>query len=181
MLSEKHKQIIAVAMLIISIGIASYSIQENKKLTQQNQTLIIKQDELSQNLKVLNELNTESNSMVQQLTIDLQQLNTEKLELQSALNNTISLDQLSIDQLKNLGYEDYSLILDDLSTQNALIPFDGVLGGSMAWRPENSYLLNHQWAYAAFDDGHVAGYGLLKYYIKSDKTIKWTVIDAFIE
>lgn len=180
MLSNKHKQILVFAMLIISIAIAGYSINQVNKLRTENHTLMVKQEELSQNLKVLNELNTESNSMVQELTIELQQLNTEKLELQSTLNNTISLDELSIERLTLLGYEDYSVILDDLLNHNALIPFDGVLGGSMGWQPGGSYLLNDRWAYAAFEDGHVAGYALLKYEINTDKSIKWTVIDAFI-
>lgn len=180
MFSNTHKQITIIAMLIISIGIAGYSIGQVNNLREENQTLMVKQGELSQNLKLLNELNTESNSLVQQITIELQQLNTEKLELQSTLNNTISLDDMSIEKLKLLGYEDYSLILDELSNQNAIIPFEGVLGGSMAWRPETSYLLNHEWIYATFDDGHVSGSGLLKFVINSDKTIRWTVIDAFI-
>lgn len=179
-MTNNQKQILLSILLIISIAIAGYSMTQVQRLKLEKQTLLENHNALSQNLSDLNEINNESNAMVQQLTIELQNLNTEKLELQSALNNSITLDELSLGRLKEKGYEDYSLILDDLMNQNQLIPFPGVLGGSMAWRPENSYLLNDQWIYASFDDGHIDGHGLLKFKIREDKSIRWELVEAFL-
>jgi len=180
MLSSKYKQIIISGLLIITIFICGYLMSIVKQLEKLNQDYQNNQEILSQNLSDMNNVNIESNKMVQDLTLELQKINSEKLELQNILNNTVSLDAFSKSKLKVMGYDDYALILNDLNNQNALIPFDGVLGGSMAWRPENSFLLNHQWVYATFDDGHIEGAALLTFKINDSKTIKWEVMDAFL-
>jgi len=178
MITDKNKQIILSILLIIAVAIGGYSLNQIKTLKNHKAILEDQQHQLTQNITELNALNTESNSMVKQLTIELQNMNTEKLALQNTLNNTITLDDLSRDYLRDKGYEDYALILDDLMNQNHLIPYEGVLGGSMAWRPEGSFVLNYQWVYASFDDGHIQGHGLLRFKIRNDKTIEWTVVDS---
>jgi hypothetical protein len=51
----------------------------------------------------------------------------------------------------------------------------------MAWHQENSFLLNHQWAYALFDDGHISGAALLKFRIDANHKIIWEVVDAVLD
>lgn len=167
-------------MLIIVIIIAGYLTFEITSLREENQHLAAAQVSLTENMNALSTLNEKSNTLLQELTLEVQQLNHEKLELQNALNNTITLDNLSIQKLNEAGYSDYTLLLNDLMDQNHLIPFEGLLGGSMAWRPEASFVLNHQWVYATFDDGHINGYGLLKFSIDPNGHISWTLIDAVL-
>ena len=168
-------------MLIITIGISIYLTTLITTLREENTMLVDARTQLTDNIKTLNQLNDESNQMLQSLTIELQQLNEEKLNLQNELNSAVTLDELSIDRLKEKGYEDYALILNDLRNHNELIPFDGVLGGSMAWQPDRAFLLNYEWAYAMFEDGHISGAALLKFEIKDNKRIQWTVVDAALD
>lgn len=168
-------------MLIITIGISIYLTTIISTLREEKALLVDARTQLTDNIKTLNQLNDESNQMVQSLTIELQQLNEEKLNIQNELNSAVTLDGLSIDKLKEKGYEDYALILNDLRNHNELIPFDGVLGGSMTWQPDRAFLLNYEWAYAMFEDGHISGAALLKYDIKDNKKIQWTVINARLD
>ena len=70
-------------------------------------------------------------------------------------------------------------ITEDLFNNPKLIPYAGVLGGTMRfWKVT---LLGDRWAIAYFEDGHVGGRVLLKYTIKKDHTIKWTILDKYLE
>lgn len=180
MFTSRNKQLLLSAMLIITIAIVAYLTYTVHQLQDINEGLQLNQNKLSQNLADLNALNTENNQLIESLTLEIQKINSEKLALQNALNNSVTLDEISKQKLRKSGYEDYTLILDDLNHQNKLIPFKGVLGGSMAWRPENSFLLNHKWVYASFDDGHIDGAALLAFKIDNKKVIKWEVINAFL-
>ena len=180
MLTNRNKQIGLSVLLIITILFTIYLIYTVNQLQALNDNLHSKQVVLSENLTNLNKLNNESNQIIKDLNLELQKINSEKLELQNALNNIVTLDEVSKLKLKALGYEDYTLILNDLNKQNSLIPYEGVLGGSMAWRPENSFLLNHKWVYATFDDGHIDGGALLTFRVDKNKSLKWEVIDSFL-
>jgi cell division protein FtsL len=69
------------------------------------------------------------------------------------------------------------MILQDLSSHPELIPFEGVLGGTMRWVVSESYLLTDRYVFALFSDGHYTGNALLSFDIINDK-IKWTLHDA---
>jgi hypothetical protein len=69
------------------------------------------------------------------------------------------------------------MILQDLSLHPELIPFEGVLGGTMYWSVSESYLLTDRYVFALFSDGHYTGNALLSFDIINDK-IKWTLHDA---
>ena len=63
-----------------------------------------------------------------------------------------------------------------------IIPFDGVLGGTMGFYGESEiHLLAPNWVYAKFDDGHILGHGVFEYEIQKDKTLKWKVVRAELE
>ena len=64
----------------------------------------------------------------------------------------------------------------DLLRHPELISTDGVVGGAMAFRPEAIYVLpgGHVWAIA--DDGHIETALLLRYDVKRDTTVQWTVV-----
>ncbi|HET9950331.1 MAG TPA: hypothetical protein VFS09_00920 [Candidatus Eisenbacteria bacterium] len=64
----------------------------------------------------------------------------------------------------------------DLLRHPELIPTKGVVGGTMAFRPEAIYLLpgGHVWAIA--DDGHIETALLLRYEMRRDTTVEWSVV-----
>ncbi|MGI6451468.1 MAG: DUF4362 domain-containing protein [Desulfitobacteriia bacterium] len=72
-------------------------------------------------------------------------------------------------------------IINDLMQHPELIPYDGVLGGTMGfYDPESIQVLSDRWVFAGFDDGHINGYMLLSYRINDGK-ISWEVIDSYLD
>jgi hypothetical protein len=88
-------------------------------------------------------------------------------------------DSVARDLLRYKGITDCSIILEDLKLHPELIPYDGVLGGTMQW--SGPRILNSKWVYGEFCDGHVVGYAILEYEIKDDLSIEWENIDAFLD
>ncbi|TVQ40117.1 MAG: hypothetical protein EA384_04210 [Spirochaetaceae bacterium] len=67
----------------------------------------------------------------------------------------------------------------DLLDRSDLIPFDGILGGTMGfYTPDNVFVLSNRWVYARFEDGHIGGEMLLEYRIDGVGGIDWTVLYA---
>lgn len=72
-------------------------------------------------------------------------------------------------------------IINDLIKHPELIPYDGVLGGTMGfYDPEGIQVLSDRWVFAGFDDGHINGYMLLRY-SSNDGKISWEVIDSYLD
>jgi len=88
------------------------------------------------------------------------------------------LDDYVIEGLQRAGLSDpVQQLRKDLRKHPELIPFKGVLGGTMGfYRDSGIALLNHRWVFAEFDDGHVGGSCLLEFAIQPDSTIKWSAI-----
>lgn len=73
-------------------------------------------------------------------------------------------------------------LINDLLDRPELIPFDGVLGGTMGfYTPDNIYILSARWVYARFEDGHIGGEMLLEYRIEIDGEISWNVVTAELD
>ncbi|WP_089318905.1 hypothetical protein [Pontibacter ummariensis] len=87
-----------------------------------------------------------------------------------------TLSESDIQRLERKGLENPEVGLkNDLNQkQSKLIPTDGVLGGTM--RIRDSRILNDRYALAYYEDGHIAGYMLLKYEVNNGN-INWTVLD----
>lgn len=64
----------------------------------------------------------------------------------------------------------------DLLSRPELIPFQGVLGGTPAFLPEETRILSEDWVYTRAEDGHIAGYILYRYRIGDDKSITWSLV-----
>lgn len=72
-------------------------------------------------------------------------------------------------------------IVADLRKHPELIPYKGVLGGTMGFYYEGEiHILSSKWVLASFDDGHIAGIMLLKYEVSDDGKISWKVIDSYL-
>ncbi len=86
-------------------------------------------------------------------------------------------------ELEQYGFDSSSqfkaLLFSSLKKRTDLIPFEGVLGGRMYFPSiELFWVLVDPWALAYFEDGHRAGYLLLKYQFKSPSDISWKVLQA---
>lgn len=94
------------------------------------------------------------------------------METQTALRQTV-LDEYGIADLKERGLTDPARQLrQDLISKPGLIPFPGVLGGTMSFEEPYIVLLKPPYVFAAFDDGHIVGHMLLSYAVK-DGGIEW--------
>ncbi len=70
----------------------------------------------------------------------------------------------------------------DLAAHPELIPFKGVLGGTMGfYATDEITVLNGEWVYADFDDGHIGGYGVFRYRVAPGGRIAWTCVTAKLE
>jgi hypothetical protein len=128
---------------------------------------------------------------------ELAQLQTEKEELAARIADlqTKSADQAlgatdqpglmpwDIDELKKKGLQDpLKDLAADLQKHPELIPYEGVLGGTMAFAfPEKIHVLTDKYVLAYFEDGHIAGWMLLEYGVSRGGRITWRVIDSYME
>ena len=85
-----------------------------------------------------------------------------------------------LEQLAALGLSDpISQIVDSLRAHPEVIPFDGILGGTMGfYYPDRIHVLSPSWVYAEFDDGHISGRGVFAYSVQADTSFLWTVVTA---
>jgi len=92
------------------------------------------------------------------------------------------LDEAAIAQLKQEGLEDPPRQLrESLMTRADLIPFPGVLGGTMEIKDDSIVLLEPPYAFARFDDGHVGGSMLLQYSVLPGGRVDWKRLWASLE
>lgn len=103
-------------------------------------------------------------------------------EKYSKLISTLPINNRDIvDGLQRQGFDgSVQDIINDLLKHNELIPYDGVLGGTMGfYSKENIYILSDKWVYAHFNDGHIGGDMLLKYSVNNGN-ISWKVLDSYL-
>jgi len=69
-------------------------------------------------------------------------------------------------------------VLEDLLSRRDLLPWEGVLGGTMKiQRDRDVWFFGPSWCLAYVEDGHIGGYMLLSYKIR-ETGIKWDLLDA---
>lgn len=82
------------------------------------------------------------------------------------------LDENDVEELKRKGFADpASQLRDSLEAHPELIPYPGVLGGTM--RFNDIVLLQPSFAFAEFDDGHIDGAMLLEYAVVDPGRVSW--------
>ncbi len=94
----------------------------------------------------------------------------------------IELLSWDIQAMKKKGLTDpVSQIIADLKQHRELIPYKGVLGGTMNFCDDSKiWILTKKWVLAYFEDGHVAGYLLLEYEVAQDGRIAWKTIASYL-
>ncbi len=87
-----------------------------------------------------------------------------------------------IQAMKKKGLNDpANQIIADLKQHRELIPYKGILGGTMSFYDDGKiWLLTNKWVLAYFEDGHVAGYLLLEYEVTRDGKIAWKTIASYL-
>ncbi|GAU78502.1 hypothetical protein [Fusibacter sp. 3D3] len=86
------------------------------------------------------------------------------------------IDEFELSLIEKMGITDPNQLSEDLMNKPELIPYEGVLGGTMAFT--QVYLISDQWAFAKFEDGHIMGSGLYQYKVGSDHSITWELVKA---
>ncbi|MBE0450691.1 MAG: hypothetical protein IBX70_07580 [Clostridia bacterium] len=132
-------------------------------------------------------LNAEKERLVNDVTSliiekkqETEQLKLEIETLESKVVSAIIPFDFVMVQLKNNGFETPEELLDTLSNENDLIPYDGVLGGTMKWWPTESRIINNEWVLGYFEDGHILGHALLEYQIDDQQNVTWKLIKAIL-
>ena len=93
----------------------------------------------------------------------------------------VNYDKATMLELERKGFTgQLKDIVADLKIHSELIPYKGVLGGTMGFYGDNDiHVLTNRWVFAYFQDGHISGYMVLRYDINNG-SIAWKVIDSYL-
>ena len=70
----------------------------------------------------------------------------------------------------------------DLMQHRELIPYEGIMGGSMGFYSQKDiHILSSRWVLASFEDGHIGGNMLLEYRVDPGRNISWKVLSAYLD
>ena len=72
-----------------------------------------------------------------------------------------------------------TLLKADLLSHPELIPYSGVLGGTMNFYNEDMTVIGDKWVMAYFEDGHIWWYALYTY-TGDENNISWILLDSYI-
>ena len=73
-------------------------------------------------------------------------------------------------------------LIADLIQHRELIPYEGVMGGTMGfYSKKDIHVLTSRWVLASFEDGHIGGNMLLEYSVSPGGKIHWRVIVASLD
>lgn len=92
----------------------------------------------------------------------------------------VLLHEFELARLRDLGLQDPVADLKaDLATHPEIIPYEGVLGGRMAFYDKDAMVfLPGGYVYAPADDGHYEVHALLRYEVSPGGAIRWRLVDA---
>ena len=106
---------------------------------------------------------------------------TQVSELKGEIEILFDSDKIAMRELQREGFTgQLKDIVADLKKRSELIPYKGIMGGTMGFYSDNDiHVLTDQWVLAYFEDGHISGYMLLRY-DTNEGTISWKVIDSYL-
>ena len=92
----------------------------------------------------------------------------------------VLLAEFELARLRDLGLQDPVADLKaDLTSHPEIIPYEGVLGGKMAFYDKDAMVfLPGGYVYAAGDDGHYEVHALLRYEVSQGGAIRWRLVDT---
>lgn len=174
---SKLSIVIVIFVFVIIAAIQYIMIQDLEKIIADNEDSRRAYQELNdievQNLmNALHEMEKENTSNKELIS----KISSERDSLIDEVNALVTMDSSDEWKLEEMGISDIAAIEHDLYEKPELIPYDGVLGGTMFFYKVN--VINHKWAYARFEDGHINGYGLFEFEIGQNEKITWKLIRA---
>jgi hypothetical protein len=88
-----------------------------------------------------------------------------------------------VEELRRQGLTDpIPELVVSLQSHREIIPYSGVLGGTMAfYYPDAIHVLDSKWVFAQFDDGHIGGRGIFAFTVRPDSSIAWKVVFAELD
>lgn len=98
-------------------------------------------------------------------------------KLNKIIDKLVILDIKGVWKVGVDGLQSENKIINDLIFRTDLIPYEGVLGGTMGF--VEIFLLNDRWVYTVFEDGHIMGSSLLKY-TENEDSIEWEIVESFM-
>ena len=104
---------------------------------------------------------------------------TERLSVEP-VKQRVLLHEFELARLRKLGLQDPVADLKaDLTSHPEIIPYEGVLGGTMAFYDKDGIVfLPGGYVYAPADDGHYEVHALLRYEVSQGGGIRWRLIEA---
>ncbi|PKM49765.1 MAG: hypothetical protein CVV02_14240 [Firmicutes bacterium HGW-Firmicutes-7] len=123
---QKKHVIVLIILVVYSATMLLLLLNKNEKVHSLNQRL---QDNEVEYLEKIEQANSETSSLKSE-NIKLQE---ENLELINKAKDLITIDGASIEGLKYNGISDFNIISEDLLSHPELIPYEGILGGTMAF------------------------------------------------
>lgn len=102
-------------------------------------------------------------------------------EVAAALSHRPRLSDREARELAEKGWT-VGNVAGDLMRHPELIPFTGVLGGTMGFQdPRDIHVLTTRLVRAYADDGHIVGWMLLEFTPGKDGALAWKVLDSGLE
>jgi hypothetical protein len=140
------------------------------------------QTELTESKKQMSELEKKYSETEVSLQDEIAEMKSKLEKADKKLRDFPQIQEFEIEQLKQKGLKDpVKDLTSDLMKRGDLIPYKGVLGGTMGFYCEESIqIISSKWAAAYFDDGHINGIMVLKYNIQKDGKIRWYVMDSIL-
>ena len=176
---------LTVAFAIAAVVLLSYDLQYKKDITELKSGKNQLKREIKQLKVSIEDLTCEKESLEKKQT-QLQNKNkilkSSIIKYRRKLLHQPRLCPQEILELKEKGLKDpVNDIVSDLMKHKELIPYEGIMGGSMGFNSKQDiYVLSTHWVRAYFDDGHISGWLLLEYYASKDWGIFWEVVDSYL-
>lgn len=174
--------------IIIILALTFYGNNLSEQLEFQQTEFQNLEKELSIKSSELTKLTGEKEDLIKQVAQTAVEYDSKLLEAKQtldaqklALDNSYTLPNSVVEHIQKNGYATSAKLLETLIDHNDLIPIEGVLGGTMRWWPENSVILDWQRAFGYFEDGHIMGYGLLKYEFDAQGNVQWHLLESYVD
>ncbi len=171
--------------LVISIGLLITQSRDTEDL--KSEIVSIERERTAQDSEI-SKLKQEKEALIKQIAqtaVDydakIAEINLANNALESTLKVSFTLPDYVLEGLSKHGFKTPLALLENLATHDELLPVDGVLGGTMKWWPENSVVLNQKYVFGYFEDGHILGYALLNYSFDEDDTLKWKLVNTYMD
>lgn len=134
--------------------------------------------EFETTIRNLQQNETELQQKLQQLTEKLNEIQSAEEKHTEQPQNSLGVSLAHIIRLKNKGLKDpLKDLVKDLRAHPELIPYEGVLGGTMQFYFEDKiWVISNHWVLAYFEDGHRSGYALLEYKVADGGKISWKIL-----